>query len=255
MTATEQRLSRTGEWSTTRTGKRQTTGLDAVDDALAALISAAFNDVVNVSPMKEEKRFVAFLARSAADRVFVGRYDSVIECLKAIRRANAGQGRNVTERPINRSALPVVNISRSMDINYDNSDHQIDRRIGSWFRDPETTKPLASLEYMQALLTYDITLMATDKSTLSLMCNTLGAYIRLMMGTQFEATTSLVRVPVALTCAIQDAKDVGFTDVSAPLSDERIYAAQVPITVNAEVITAWEVEAKRVMTEAGMRIG
>lgn len=248
-------LARTGEWQVSRTGKSQTTGLKAVDDALAMLVSGLFSNVLLVDPQPEEKRFASFLKRSPADRVFVGRYDGAIEFLKAIRRANAGQGRAPNKQDINRDALPAINISRSMDISYDNSDHQMDRRIGYWFREPDTDMPLANLEYMQAILTYDVTLIATDKDTLSLMCNALGAQVRLMMATQFEAQTSLVRVPVPLICALQDAKEIGFSDVSAPMNEERIYAAQAPLTVNAEVITAWEVDATRITTETSLSMG
>ncbi|WP_250694936.1 hypothetical protein [Escherichia coli] len=97
--------------------------------------------------------------------------------------------------------------------------------------------------------------MATDKATMSLMCNSLGARLRLMTGTQFEATTHLVRVPVPLICSIQDAKEVGFTDVSAPIGEERIYATQAPISVITDVITAWELDAKRIITETSISMG
>lgn len=246
------RLARTGEWKTSRTGKYQTTGLDGVDSAVAAMISGMLSDILIVDPRQEEKRFASFLERSPADRVFVGRFDNSIEFLKAIRRANAGQGRKPDDQAINRDALPVVNISRSMDISYMNDDQQVDRRYGYWFRDPQTDTPLAQLEYMQAILTYDVTLMATDKSTLSLMSNSLGSCFRHMLSSQFEAQTSLVRVPVSLACAFQDAKEVGFSDVSAPIGEERVFAVQAPVTVNAEVITAWEVDATRVITDTGL---
>lgn len=248
-------LSRTGEWKVSKTGKQQTTGFDAVDDAVATLISKVFDDVLLVEPRSVEKRFQSFLTRPAAERIYVGRFDSVIECLKAIRRANAGHGRKPDAQPFNQDALPLINISRSMDISYDNNDQQVDRRIGSSFNDPEDGRPLANLEFMQALITYDVTIMATDKDTLGLMCNTLGASIRLLMSTQFEANTYLARVPVPLICALQDAKEIGFSDVSAPLAEERIYAAQAPISVLADVITAFEVDATRVVTETQMKLG
>ncbi|WP_142971377.1 baseplate [Enterobacter hormaechei] len=255
MSDNRQILSRTGEWKTSKTGKLQTTGFDAVDDALANLISKVFDNVLLVEPSQTEQRFQSFLSRPAAERIYVGRFDSVIECLKAIRRANAGQGRKPDAQSFNPDALPLINISRSMDISYDNNDQQVDRRIGSSFNDPADGRPLAELKFLQAILTYDVTIMATDKDTLGLMCNTLGASIRLLMSTQFEANTHLVRVPVPLICALQDAKEIGFSDVSAPLAEERIYAAQAPISVLADVITAFEVDATRVVTEAQMKLG
>lgn len=255
MTSNKTLLARTGEWQTSRTGKFQTTGLESVDNAFASLISNIFSDILLVEPTREEKRFASFLNRPPAERVYVARFDNAIEFLKAVRRANAGQGRKPESQNINRDALPLINISRSMDISYINDDQQIDRRQTASFCNPDTGMPLATLEYTQAILTYDVTLMATDKATMSLMCNSLGARLRLMTGTQFEASTNLVRVPVPLICSIQDAKDVGFTDVSAPVGEERIYATQAPVSVIADVITAWELDAKRVVTETSLAMG
>lgn len=255
MTSNKTLLARTGEWQTSRTGKFQTTGFENVDNAFATLISNIFSDILLVAPAPEEKRFASFLNRPPAERVYVARFDNAIEFLKAVRRANAGQGRKPENQNINRDALPLVNISRTMDINYINDDQQIDRKKVASFCEPDTGMPLAELEYTQAILTYDVTLMATDKATMSLMCNSLGARLRLMTGTQFEATTHLVRVPVSLICSIQDAKEVGFTDVSAPIGEERIYATQAPISVIADVITAWELDAKRIITETSISMG
>ncbi|EKG1134778.1 baseplate [Escherichia coli] len=255
MTSNKTLLSRIGEWQTTRTGKFQTTGLERVDNAFATLISDIFSDVTLVEPAKEERRFASFLSRPPAERVYVARFDNAVEFLKSVRRANAGQGRKPENPNINRDALPLINISRSMDISYINNDQQIDRKSCDHFCEPGSGMPLVALEYTQANLTYDVTLMATDKATMSLMCNSLGARLRLMAGTQFEATTPLVRVPVPLICAIQDAKDISFTDVSAPIGEERIYAAQTAISVIADVITAWELDAKRIITETSLRMG
>ena len=184
----------------------------------------------------------------------MARFDNAIEFLKAVRRANAGQGRKPENQNINRDALPR-SISHALWISIISTMISRLTAKSSQFCEPDTGMPLAELEYTRAILTYDVTLMATDKATMSLMCNSLGARLRLMTGTQFEATTHLVRVPVPLICSIQDAKEVGFTDVSAPIGEERIYATQAPISVIADVITAWELDAKRIITETSISMG
>ncbi len=100
MTSNKTLLARTGEWQTSRTGKFQTTGFENVDNAFATLISNIFSDILLVAPAPEEKRFASFLNRPPAERVYVARFDNAIEFLKAVRRANAGQGENLKTRTL-----------------------------------------------------------------------------------------------------------------------------------------------------------
>lgn len=114
-----------------------------MDNAFATLISNIFL-ISYWWPRAGRKRFASFLNRPPAERVYVARFDNAIEFLKAVRRANAGQGRKPENQNINRDALPTVNISRTMDINYINDDQQIDRK-SSQFCEPDTGMPLAEL--------------------------------------------------------------------------------------------------------------
>ena len=196
MTSNKTLLARTGEWQTSRTGKFQTTGFENVDNAFATLISNIFSDILLVAPAPEEKRFASFLNRPPAERVYVARFDNAIEFLKAVRRANAGQGRKPENQNINRDALPLVNISRTMDINYINDDQQIDRKKVASFCEPDTGMPLAELEYTQAILTYDVTLMATDKATMSLMCNSLKDAIKVLNARKAQIIADIAELKI-----------------------------------------------------------
>lgn len=255
----KQTLARINNWQFSRTGKFQVSGFGEVDQAVASMVSDIFSKVLLVAPQPYEARYASFLARSPADRVFVGRYDNIIEFLHALRRASAGQGRRpeAIKDQLNPDALPLVNISRSMDISYENNDQQIDRRKGgdTLFRNEQTGEPLAQFEYTQALLTYDVTLLATDKITLGLMANTLGAHFRQLMGSSFMATTKMMNaVDIPLNLNIEAPKEVGFTDVSAPLGEERVYAVQAPITVMSDVAAAWELESRRIRSEIDLSL-
>lgn len=247
-------LAQIREWKTTRTGITETTGLKTVDDGIAALVSGFFSNMRVVEPSAEQRRFAAFLLRPAADRVFVGKYDSVVEFLQAFKRARTGKGLQ-PERPgsdsqlINHDALPLINLSRSFDVGYENNDRSKDVRDIGMFRDPADGKPLAELERTQANLTYSLTFIATEKETLSLMCNAFAGRMKELLSTAFKADTTLVRVPISLNCALSAAKEIGFSDVSAPMNEERLFATQTTIDVTAEVVTAWEVDAVRQRTE------
>lgn len=116
-------LARIKEWKATRTGLSETTGLESVDNAIAALVSGFFSKIRVTEPSEAQRRFAAFLARPAADRVYVGRYDSTIAFLHAMKRARAGAGRRPTKPDqeagsdlINHDALPIFNLSRTFDV-------------------------------------------------------------------------------------------------------------------------------------------
>jgi len=242
-------LARTREWVTTRTGQTQSTGFIAADAAVAKALNDVFSSAIMMAPRPHEKRYAAFLARKPEDRVFVGKFDDVLEFLRALREAGAGRHSVKQEDMpnLNRDALPVINLSRGFDITYDNNDHEIDRRNYADVTDPaHDDEPLAEIEAAQASLNYTITLIAGDKDTLSLMCNTLAANFRSRLSTRFTAHDTLVHWPVELNCSIQDAKSIMFSDMSPPFSQERIYACQTSMIVMVDVLTAHEVTARSV---------
>lgn len=248
-------LSRTREWKKTRTGYTQTTGFHAVDSGVAKAVNDVFSGAMMIDPREHEKRFAAFLERPGQDRVFVGKFDDVTEFLQAVRRASAGRKSVSAEEPnINRDALPLINLSRGFDITYDNGDQEIDRHGYADYVD-ENGMPLAEIEGTQASLNYTVMMIAADKDTLSLMCNTFAANLRSRLTTNFKVNEVLVRVPVELNCNIQDAKSIMFSDMSLPFSQERLYAAQAGIIILADVLTAHEVEAVSTMTQASFNIG
>lgn len=238
-------LAKTKEWELKRTGRFETTGFDAVDRAFAREINQVFSNAVIVHPTPGRERYAAFLQRKPQDRVFVGNFDNVIDFLGAIRRAAAGR-RSISESvQINREALPVINISRTFDIAYESSENQRDRYESSELTDEQGT-PLAMVDSTQATLTYHVTLIAAEKPTLSLMCNTLASALRWRQPDTFKAVDRLVNVDIDLECVIQDAKAVSFTDLSEPVKENRIFAAQVTLTVITDMHTAAEVTATRI---------
>lgn len=245
----KQLLARTREWETTRTGQMQSTGFTAADAAIAKALNDVLRGAVIVAPRPHEARYAAFLARKPEDRVFVGKFDDVLEFLRAVRQAGAGRHSVKQEDMpnLNRDALPVINLSRGFDITYDNNDHEIDRRnYADVIASAQDDEPLAEIEAAQASLNYTITLIASDKDTLSLMCNTLAANFRSRLSTRFMAHDKLAGWPVELNCSIQDAKSIMFSDMSPPFSQERIYACQTSMIVMVDVLTAYEVTARSV---------
>lgn len=252
-----QLLSRTREWVTTRTGKVESTGFTAADAAVAKALNDVFSSAVITKPREHEQRYSSFLARKPEDRVFVGKFDDVMDFLRAVRQAGAGR-RSVkaSDMPdLNRDALPLINLSRGFDITYDNNDQEIDRNLGQFTDASQGDMPLAQIEATQASLNYSITLIASDKDTLSLMCNTLAANFRSRLTTNFTAQEKLVHWPVEINCSIQDAKTIMFSDMSPPFTQDRIYACQASLIVMVDVLTAHEVDARSVRYDTQLAPG
>ncbi len=243
-------LARTREWTTERTGKFESTGWAEVDRAVAAKVNEIFSNAVIAHPNQEQARYASFLARAPQDRVFVGNFDSIVEFLGAVRRAAAGRRSIPKNLEINRDALPLINISRTFDVSYDSNDYQRDRRELGELLGEDGKTPIAEVEATQATLTYSVTLIAAEKGTLSLMCNTLASAMRFMPSTSFKAASKLVNARVELDCCFQDAKGIGYGDISAPMQENRLFAAQASVTVLADVFTAFEVEAKQIRVHA-----
>lgn len=244
-------LARHREWQLTRTGKFEVTGFSAVDASVAAKIGDTFSRVSVIQADPARARFASFLARAPKDRVFVGQYDSVVEFLAALRRAAAGRGRKPEDVTINHDALPLVNISRSFDLAYESNDYQRDRRDAGYIYCDDGVTPAAELEITQATLTYNVSLIAAEKTTLGLMCNAFAGDLRFLSKTSFTAKEKLVNVMVEVDCCITEAKGTGFSDISPPLTENRVFAAQATIMVIADVVMAWEVNATRIRVETG----
>ncbi|WP_234105103.1 baseplate [Citrobacter freundii] len=239
-------LAKTRQWKKTRTGKFEITGFSAIDEAVAREINKIFSDVVVTHPNRGRERFAEFLKRKPEDRVFVGNFDNVVEFLGAVRRAAAGRRSIPSDKNINRDAMPFINISRTFDADYENNDNQRHRReVGDLMADDGET-PIAEVDAMQVLLTYSVTLIAAEKSTLSLMCNSLASSLRWRESTSFTAIDYLVNAKTEIDCSFQDAKAIGYSDLSTPITENRIFAAQATLTVMADMLTAFEVDASEV---------
>ncbi|WP_193568694.1 baseplate [Citrobacter sp. NCU1] len=251
---TRELLAKTRQWEKTRTGKFEITGFAATDDAVAREINSIFSNVVVTHVTRDRERFAAFLARAPQDRVFVGNFDNVVEFLGAVRRAAAGRRSIPSSESINRDAMPFINISRSFDADYDSNDNQRDRDDLADLYGSDGITPVAEVSATQVVLTYNVTLIAAEKSTLSLMCNTLASSMRWRESTSFTAIDRLVHLPVEIDCSFQDAKGIGYSDLSTPIMENRIFAAQATLTVMADMMTAFEVDAKqmRVNTYSGV---
>ncbi|WP_241647032.1 hypothetical protein [Rosenbergiella metrosideri] len=245
-------LSRTGEWKTTRTGKYETIGLKTVDDALAARISGMFSNAVVLGSNPGTERFASFLNRKPQERVYSGKFDDVAQILRSIGQEKSGQQATLSDAQINSLALPVVNVSRNFDLVFENGDEGTSVWYYNYFTD-DAGKPLADLLTQYVSLSYEVMLIAAEKETLAMMCNALAASFYSMTEHTLAHTGKLYYSDIPLQSAIATPKSLMFSEMT-PSTTGRIFAASLPLTVTAQVVSAWELEARRVTTTVGMEL-
>ncbi|WP_241576585.1 hypothetical protein [Rosenbergiella collisarenosi] len=245
-------LSRTGEWVTERTGKYQATGLQEVDSALASRISAMFTNAVSFGDRASESRFASFLKRKPEDRVFSGKFDDVTQILKGIAQEKAGQKSKFDDAHLNGLALPVVNVSRTFDLSYENVDEGKSYWEYNAWRD-DAGMPLADLLTQYVTLNYDVMLIAAEKETLALMCNTLAAALFSLTEHTLIHSGYLFNSQIPMQSAVTTPKSVAFSDMT-PLSNGRIFAASLMLTVNAQVASAWDLNARKSITRTDLAL-
>ncbi|WP_241612996.1 hypothetical protein [Rosenbergiella epipactidis] len=245
-------LSRTGEWQSTRTGRYETVGLNTVDNALASRISAMFTNAVVLGNAPGTERFASFLKWQPQDRVFAGKFDDVAQILRSIAQEKAGQQPTLTDEKINSLALPVVNVSRTFDLVYENGDEGKSVWNYKFFTD-DSGKPLADLLTQYVSLSYEVMLIAAEKETLAMMCNALAASFYSMTEHTLSHTANLFNSDIPLQSAIATPKSLMFTEMT-PSTTGRIFAASLPLTVTAQLVSAWEVEATRMITNVDMAL-
>lgn len=245
-------ISRIGEWSSSRTGKYQITGLQALDDALAARISAMYTNAVSDDSAPLGGRYSAFLAKKPEERVYNGKFDDVTTTLRAIAKADAGQKSVIDTTPLNGLALPVVNVSRAFNLSYENADEGKAIWDHAAWKD-SSGMPLADLYTQYVNITYDVTLIAAEKETLALMCNALAASLYILEEHKLTHTGRLFGGDVPMQSAINTPKLVAFTDIT-PTSSGRIFAASTTLSVTAQVCSAWELDTSRLVTNVDISL-
>lgn len=219
------------------TGEYEVSGFHEVDAEVASYISRIFDNARINTVNAENKAFDRFTESAPARRVVVGKFDSLIELLQMLRRA---RGR-LTSPKISTDELPVINVSRSFDVVYSTSDQKRDSAAGrklDIISDAHTGTPFAALDRSQAALTYTVAALAFEKETLALMLNAISMHLRFAVHQSFRVNVSVARTPVDLDCTFTDSRDLIWSDMSAPVSTNRLYAASITLTVNTDVVRA-----------------
>lgn len=237
----------------TPTGEYEVSGFHEVDVAVASYFSRIFDNARVNNPNNERKVFNRFTERPPAERVVLGKFDSLVTFLQQLRKARP----RIKSPDLSKSELPVINVSRGLDVVYSTNDFKNDTASVLELEKCVDTdgNTFAVLDRTHADLTYTISVMAFEKETLALVVNAISTYLRFAIKKTFIATTQVAMSTIPLQCSFTDSKELIWSDMSASISEDRLFAASVALTVSTDVVCAHAVtratENYQVMSELG----
>ncbi|WP_340615840.1 hypothetical protein [Xenorhabdus entomophaga] len=217
-------------------GEREVSGFRGIDIAVGNHIASSLKGLKVNHPDLHNQGFVEFINRPSSDQVLLGRFDDIKDFIRTMRQAKAGRKSQSDNKYANPEALPVINLSRTMDYDVMPNDRQIRRdRYGEVF---EGDTIIAVLDAHPVNLVYDIFVLSAEKEPLSLLCNAIAVHFASMIATSFHASVKMANAEVDIECAFNAAREISFSDVSLPVMEDRIFGAKASIKVQADIIMA-----------------
>lgn len=247
----EELISRFHELELEPTGEYEVSGFQSADEAIATLISRMFDGAKINTPTRENAAFQRFIESPPAERVVLGKFDDIVEFLRALRRADNWKA-TPSKPAVNKQALPVINVSRSFDTAFMpiESKRDLPNVFGKFnIIEDKSGRPYAAINTTNASLTYTITLLAAEKETLSLLINTIGVQLRFAEHRSLLAPVVIALADASLDVTLTDGRDISFTDISAPIGDDRIFAVQTTLTASVDVLHALAVVPHNTRTQ------
>lgn len=248
-------LARFKELKLEASGAREISALSDIDNAFPDNLLRAFDGLVFES-RRETRAMIDYLKREPRDQIAFGYFQDVQTCLSSQRASGAGQ-RGTTEKfPINRLAMPFINVSRDMTLSFHTGGHAADEHDAGLLCDEEE-RILAVCSTIPIDLSYRVWAMAADRETLIYLTSAIGAWLRLWQSrgaTAFQSSTTLANLPVSVLTVLDTPKVVDWADVSPPLENDRIFAAELVVPVVTQLHVAHYVKASYVRWEASMGV-
>lgn len=248
-------LARFKQLQLTPTGKREISSLSEVDNGFVSNLLSAINELHFQNPRRQDLAMVEYLKRSDKDKHSIGHYQDVKALLNALASSNHGLQDKQKSAPVNRQALPLLNIGREISYSFYVGEMERDELDYGELFEEEDGPIIAIVSKVPVQLTYKVWALAADLETLGHMTGAIGTWMRLWQSqgaTSYECTTSLCGMPIAIDNVIDAPKEVTWTDISPDAATERVYAAEILITVVSAQLVAHMVEATAVRHEVAL---
>lgn len=235
------------------TGRREVAGLRDIDHALASHIARSIQGLYVTNETVHNKHFANFMKRPPQDQVLLGHFEDLRDMVRSIRQARAGRKSQQGNKFANLDALPIINLTRTLDVSYGFTDRQLDRiDFGELTDENGVVRHMIST--LPMTLTYNLTVASAEKESLAILCNGIANHFYFLRDTGFLAPTSICGINIDAECALNSLKGMMVSDVSLPVSEERLFAGQVTLEVIADNLMAIEVEAFTQRVQVGIQV-
>ncbi|HBM2815639.1 TPA: hypothetical protein LU109_003548 [Enterobacter hormaechei subsp. xiangfangensis] len=236
------------------TGRKEVTGLRDIDRALGNHICDALKGLFVTDETRHNRALARFAERPPEDQLVIGHFDDLKDLVRSIRQARAGRPSKAADKFSNPDALPLMNLTRTLDLSWGYQERQLDREDYATILDRNTGKTRFLVATLPVLLTYNLTIVSADKEPLAMLANYMAHHFYRMHSTTIIAKVPLAGLAVDVECALNNLKGTVGTDVSLPIGEERLFGVQISIDLIADTMVAHEVMEIPKRVEVGLKV-
>lgn len=221
----------------TPTGKLEFATIDGIDSALAQALNEAFDSQVVSFNDRTNQSFREFLKRTPRDRITLGTFSDVKEWLSSFEADRAGRKDTASASPVNKLAMPLVNLSRSPAFSiYEGELCRDNYDEGHVTNENDEIEALVST--IPFSLEYSLWIASDEKESLGMVTTALAFWLRMYASLGQASFTHRANVggyEIPGTCYIEGQKTIAFQDLTTGTADNRLFAVGLNLTVVAEL--------------------
>ncbi|EIG5185511.1 baseplate [Escherichia coli] len=221
----------------TPTGKLEFATIDGIDSALAQALNEAFDSQVVSFNDRINQSFREFLKRTPRDRITLGTFSDVKEWLSSFEADRAGRKDTASAGPVNKLAMPLVNLSRSPAFSiYEGELCRDNYDEGHVTNENDEIEALVST--IPFSLEYSLWIASDEKESLGMVTTALAFWLRMYASLGQASFTHRANVggyEIPVTCYIEGQKSIAFQDLTTGTADNRLFAVGLNLTVVAEL--------------------
>ncbi|HHY0551849.1 TPA: hypothetical protein ACVU5P_004168 [Vibrio parahaemolyticus] len=232
------------------------TDLTDIDRAVAAfLLRIICSFTLTDETRKENKEFMQFLKRDNNTKLYLGLFDSHEDFLKKLSSERQKKSKTKSEEELKtliNDMLPVFYVGRDLTFVYNETDGHTDEKwTDTLVDDPNKENPvtLAKVSKSYPRLTYNVSVLAWEKSTISRLATGLTMWLRhtkLKRPHTFEADTIIAGAPMKLKVSVEAAKDITGMPVPVDFNASRLWGQTFAIEFTSEFLEVEFVEERTV---------
>ena len=240
---------------TTPSGPVEHTDLTDIDRAVASFLQGIIQTwQCTDRNRKENKEFIQFLDREPETKLYVGLFDSHVDFLQKLASRTQKKSKSLDEegaaKMLRNNMLPVLYVGRDLTFTYSETG---DHRDETWSQDlvaevDGVQTVIGKVNKSYPLLTYNINVLAWEKSTISRICTGLTMWLRhTKIGRKhvFKARTQICGAPYELNVEVRGARDVTGFPVEIDMKTDKLWGQTFSIEFVSEFVEVEAVEQQK----------